>query len=296
MRPEYEKAQDKSYAGQESELFIPTDKGVVEINLGFQPMGISAFDDRVFIASYFEPAICILQVKIQKDILRFRTWWIRGVNNGIDSVRLFTAPVDGDVNRAQTVNRKGNQLYLTRNADRNFFVLDPPYPTGNGKWNLVKRIELSGEGMVHSAVFRGEYLHTVESTLSLDKWFGRSYYPDFRLASQVSLVEFTYGVAFLGNDARPYYVTDYRSKRFPGIYRENESILSSVPRISVAVWRGKPAQLSFQELDGDTAIYGNGIAFLEDGSALVTRYGQASSGPLGGEPGKLIYIPAKYFQ
>ena len=70
MTEAYLAAMAKSYANQEGEVTIPADQldRIVEITLGFQPLGISSrpssdgVGDDVLVAAYFEPAICLAKV------------------------------------------------------------------------------------------------------------------------------------------------------------------------------------------------------------------------------------------
>ncbi|MDO8505515.1 MAG: hypothetical protein Q7S48_02985 [bacterium] len=44
-----------------------------------------------------------------------------------------------------------------------------------------------------------------------------------------------------------------------------------------------------------SGLWGTGICFLSDGSALVSRYGQFHSDPFNSMPGALIYVTASLF-
>lgn len=279
MDESYVKAMAKSYSNQQGEVVFPADYlgGIMKIPLGFQPLGIASEGNKIAIAAYFEPAICLAEVSRDDAGLHFRVSWIRGVNHGIQSVRLFPDMLMwGEANRAQTVNFGPNgTLWVSRNGDRTFFILSPP-PADNpkGRWTLTGKVALPGEGIVHSALLVGHRLTTVESSLDAESWFHRDY-----MAYEISLLSereikidsnfnFSYGIGQRDDDR--YFVTDFRCPGPHGIYRWD--------RIAVP------------------NIYGDGICFLSDGSALVTKYGHASPGAFNGEPGGLIYVPAHLFK
>lgn len=241
----------------------------MEIALGFQPLGIASSENRIAIAAYFEPAICLADINIDKNGMHFNVNWIRVVNHGIRSVRLFPDMlIYGEANRAQTVNfGPDGTLWVTRNADREFFILTPPASPG-GRWTLTDSItlpKLAIDTMVHSVLLTDNAIFTIESAFNIEQWYICEYNAGgSQLISNREAAEYTYGIAI--KDSNVLMVTDYRYNRSPhGIYTEKEQIVSGV--------------------------YGNGICLLQDGSALVTRYGQASPGCFNGEPGKLIYIP-----
>lgn len=95
MSDAYWKTTTKSYSNQQGGITIPAEElnDIVTITLGFQPMGIASksIDNgtRIAIAAYFEPAICLVNVKLDQEGLQFQINWIRGVQHGIERVRLF---------------------------------------------------------------------------------------------------------------------------------------------------------------------------------------------------------------
>ncbi len=277
MHPKYEEAQKKSYANQTGGITIPTDElnGIVEISLGFQPLGISSSGNRIAIAAYFEPAICLAEINTDENGMHFKVSWIRGVNNGISSVRLFPDMlIWGEANRAQTVNFGPNgTLWVTRNADRKFFILTPSDSPG-GRWTLTGSITLpenSGMAYIHSALLLPELdtLYLIESSGDGNEWrlgIYSSVDDTIICGSSDAVKPYTYGIGSAKNGL--FTISDFRTEEH-GIYKYGKLVLPD--------------------------IYGNGICLLPDGSALVTRYGQASPGCFNGEPGKLIYIPKHLF-
>lgn len=272
MHPNYEEAQKKSYANQTGGITIPANElnGIVEISLGFQPLGISSSGNKIAIAAYFEPAICLAEISNDENGMHFKVNWIRGVNHGILSVRLFPDMlIWGEANRAQTVNFGPNgTLWITRNADREFFILTPSDSPG-GRWTLTNSITLPenhGMAYIHSALLLHglDTIYSIESSDDGNEWrLGVYSMVDGKIISGSNdIIEpYTYGIGTIDGLLT---ISDFRAKEH-GIYRYGKLILPD--------------------------IYGNGICFLPDGSALVTRYGQASPGCFNGEPGKLIYIP-----
>ncbi len=287
MTDAYLTAMKASYANQEGGITIPADQldSVVEIPLGFQPMGIASRPntdggDEVVIAAYYEPAICTAVVKRDDQGLHFAVSWIRGVDHGIQSVRLFPDLFQpGGANRAQTVNfGPDGTLWVSRNAERDFYVLSPP-EAGKDRWRLIKKVTLPtlDAMMVHSALVTGERLYTIESNGELNLWSYCAYAieadqkPALDKESRVS--SWFYGIGIAGN-GHIVAVTDYRAKTPHGIYDIEDT---------------NHEQLLIPD------IWGNGICFLSDGSALVPRYGQSPSGAMNGMPGALVYVPANLF-
>jgi len=284
MTSAYWEAAKQSYANQEGGVTISADRldEIVEIPLGFQPLGIChsfvSGRKRIAIAAYYEPAICIADLTGDENGLHFQTSWIRGVDHGIQSVRLFLdISQPGGANRAQTINfdREG-RLWVTRNSERDFFILAPSASGGKeGRWTLREKVSLPGPKgeyqMVHSASREGNRLFTIESPGSLQKWFFCEYEvkdSQFIALERHSIKAWRYGIAF--RFGAPWTVTDFRSKEKHGIYCENKLVVPGVEA--------------------------NGLCFLkDDGSALVTRYGQSHPGAFNGVPGALIYVPSHFF-
>lgn len=282
MTAAYLAAMAKSYANQEGGVTIPADQldRIVEVQLGFQPLGISRrhaeSDDDILVAAYFEPAVLSAKVARDEKGLHFAVNWIRGCNHGIQSVRLFPdVSQPGGANRAQCVfyGPDGQNVWVNRNGERDFFVLHPPNQQG-GRWTLVGKVILplpkpNEHQMVHSATLteKGQII-TTESVGDLSAWTMERY--SFKQDGEIKwegssdIAPWCYGIAV--RDGKVWTVTDYRAEQTShGIYRNNEQVVHGV--------------------------CGNGIAFLSDGSALVTRYGQSYPGCFNGIPGALIYVP-----
>ncbi|OGH72374.1 MAG: hypothetical protein A2921_04480 [Candidatus Magasanikbacteria bacterium RIFCSPLOWO2_01_FULL_43_20b] len=282
MTAAYLAAMAKSYSNQEGGIMIPADQldQVVEIPLGFQPLGISSrpspdgAGDDVLIAAYFEPAICRALVTRDENGLHFNVDWIRGVNHGIQSVRLFPdISQPGGANRAQCVfwGPDGN-VWVSRNGERDFYVLSPP-DKPDGRWTLTSKVILPSDDkgdQIHAGHMDSDgVIYTIESTQSPDKW-RRRYYErrdDRWLQAELGIcATLTYGLA-KEPDGTVWTISDFRSNNLAkGLYYENRLVVPD--------------------------ICGNGIAFLSDGSALVARYGQSYPGCFNGIPGALVYVPA----
>lgn len=284
MSPEYLAAMATSYANQEGGITVPAEKlnEITEISLGFQPLGIASQpaadgSDDIAIADYFGPAICTANVKHDDRGLHFTVDWIRGVEHGVERVRIFPdIAKPGGANRAQTVNWDHvGDLWVTRNGlgDRDFFVLSQSV---DGLC-LVEKMALPGSGMVHSALLNCDVrkVWTIESSNDLKCWSRFTYQLDDQFANPVlqmrePVPDWSYGVAGKNGE---FIVTDYRAAVPHGIY----DVSSATPRLVVP------------------GVWGTGICFLSDGSALVSRYGQSHSGAFNGLPGALVYVPARMF-
>ena len=275
MNTDYTKAQALSYSGNQGATFaIPRyqRESLISISLGFQPLGIASLpfgnDTLIAVAAYFEPAICMIIATENEAGLCLKVNWIRGAANFEGkSIRIFPDIYGpGDANRMQTVNfGPDGALLVTRNADREFFVLSPP-DDPLGKWILSDRFRLQGQGMLHSALLEGEVLNTIESAPDLKTWFGRKYV-GMVMTEEVEIEPWEYGIARNKNN-QLLTITDYRAceTRKLGILADDKMLLPSV--------------------------HGNGIALLHDGSAIVTRYGHSVTGNPFLVPGELIFVPS----
>ncbi|MFH1822649.1 MAG: hypothetical protein ABH830_03030 [Patescibacteria group bacterium] len=267
----------KSYANQEDTFSIPASE-LTSISLGFQPLGMASKKSEngalVAIAAYFEPAICLAGVKLNENRLDFKIHWIRSVNHGIHSVRIFPDTLFyGEVNRTQTVNFGSNgTLWVSRNGDKAFFILSPPKnPEASphipeGKWTLIDKVTLSCPGMIHSALLTEEKIIVIESGLNLNNWYLGNYQYNGQLIDKRRIPTFMYGIAGLDDDL--IIITDLRSRKKYGIYNISGLMIPE--------------------------IFGNGICFLCDESALISIFGQSHHFPLNGQPGRLAYLPKKY--
>lgn len=278
MTDGYWVAMAKSYDNQEGGITIPADQldRIVEIQMGAQPLGICARplqdgSDEVAVAFYFEPAVCLANVRRDAAGLHLVVSHIRGVNHGIQSVRLFPDIYQpGGANRAQCVfwGPDGKTIWVSRNGERDFFVLSPPAEP-KGRWTLIDKFSMpqcDPHMMVHSALYHGD-VYTIESPDDLKEWRIRQYNTGpqrFVVANEQAIETWRYGIAVKNGSV--WTVTDFRADQPHGIYCGDKLMVPD--------------------------MCGNGIAFLSDGSALVTRYGQSYPGCFNGIPGALIYIPA----
>ena len=129
---------------------------------------------------------------------------------------------------------------------------------------------VGGNEMVHAALISGDVLYSIESPIgdfanipwSLNKYnvSGKT----LSLVTQRPTFPWMYGIAVAGGDVC-YTVTGQQAKVKHGVYRNDDIVVAGV--------------------------CGNGVCFLEDGSAIVTHYGLSGKQPLG-KPGALIFIPA----
>lgn len=287
----YSEAMKKSYTSQEGGITIPATEveNIVTIPLGFQPLGIASQylngKDRIAIAAYFEPAVCLAEVDRDHRGLHFRVSWIRGADHGVQSIRLFPdVSQPAGANRLQTVNFGPNDtIWITRNSERYFYILSPPIP-GTNRWTLTGKVTLPDYckeyHRLESAVIdlAAGKIYTIETTADLEHWHFSPYIVTggsiklFSNIEGIKLQSWVYGIGVSPSNEHCWFITDFRSKVEKGIYHGSDHA-PAIPN-----------------------IYGNGICFLSDGSALVTRYGQASPGAFNGEPGALIYIPARLFK
>lgn len=289
MTSAYLGAMALSYANQRDGIDIPDSElsRVVVIPLGFQPMGMGGRrhqdGDEIAIAGYFEPAVCLARVTRDMAGLHLRVSWIRGVDHGIESVRLFPGVSQpGGANRAQTVNftLDGN-LWVSRNGERDFYVLTPPSKP-DGRWTLTGKVSLPSQSEDFSFI-HAAFMHMHDTTLSTvegnagAEWTINHYnvvsgnqvmLGDAMLRGGTPLREYRYGIGLRRDRIGFWTITDIRSQELHGIYCNETLVLPD--------------------------IEGNGIYFLADGSALVTRYGQGHPGCSNGIPGALIYVPASY--
>lgn len=280
----YWAAAAQSYIDQERGITIPVGvlSSIVEITFGgSQPLGIVSRPfgegDQIAIATYLEPAVCTADVKRDENGLRFQVDWIRGAQHGIQRVRLFyDISLPSGANRAQTVNfGPQDTLWVSRNGESDFYVFSPPQ--GGERWILTDRLTLPTSMLVHSALLAQTTLFTVESPGSLKDWSLKEYRLEDRQFTQVrdpiSIPDYMYGIGRRQEEDTAWLVTDFRATAPHGVYRvrDGESELV-VP-----------------------GVEGSGIAFLSDGSALVTRYGQSHPGAFNGIPGALIYVPSNRF-
>jgi hypothetical protein len=161
-------------------------------------------------------------------------------------------------------------LWVTRNADRELFILTPSDSPG-GRWTLTGSLTLPENhkmAYIHSArpLYGLDTLYTIESSGDGNEWRFCIYsiVDDNIICGSSDIVKpYTYGIESSPNGL--FTICDRRAEEH-GIFKNNKPCIPD--------------------------LYGNGICLLPNGSALATRYGQASPGCFNGEPGKLIYIPA----
>lgn len=267
-----------SYANQEGGITIPTEKlgEIVEIPLGFQPLGISATGNRFALADYFAPAVCLGTVSKDEKGLHIKTEWVRGAQHGIQSVRLFPdISQPSGANRCQTANLlPDGRLVVSRNCERDFYVFSPPSEP-KGRWTLTEKrtLPLDEDGrhrFVHSAKFAENEIITIEFLGDIKQgWSVRHYgFPEITTGSEKAhLPSYRYGI-FYGTIGATYEwtVTSFETDKPPGIYHGDLRVL--------------------------TDICGTGLCQLpDDMGVLVSRYGQGYKGAFNGLPGALIYVP-----
>jgi len=264
--------------------------------MGGQPLGIASqvLDSthaKVVFASYFHPALCILHLELTpndpRNAAKYKVEWVRGVQYGDKSRRIFPDFFDDDHNRAHCVNfGPDNTLWVTRNGDREIFEIMPP-PPGQDKWLPGGRIVFPGpdgeKRMIHSCLRSGNHVYTIESPWSLRDWTLRKY-EHFRSQTgeqglreivgdvfPAPLLDYVYGLALeAGTNESFLCITDVRSPELPGIYR-----------FQGGSWRCALFGLT-----------GNGLCLLPDGSLITTYYGESSPDPLG-SPGALYLVPSE---
>lgn len=282
---DYWTAAAQSFKWQVKTRMVPVSEDkVTEIPLGFQPLGISAFGDRVLITDYFAPAVCLNKITVNGAYLDFEVAWIHGALNGITRCRggFPDMAYPTGANRCVTAffAPDGKSVCVGR-IDREFFVLTPE---NNAQWRISARISLPENPdcpFVHSAALSPEenLLSTVESDAKMDYWRVGCYDwrrdvgwvedpPELRVLKLEAIPRFQYGIAHLRGGqvlvASSHSVRDEDAME-PGIYVGGKL---TVP-----------------------GIIGSGICILTNGGALVAQYGQEEEGAHKGKPGALTYVP-----
>lgn len=302
MQGSYERSQALSYRPGEP-LVIPPDKleGVFQFQFGgSQPFGCTARSvgqgkDEVFVSTYFEPSIMRLVFTRTADGgLVIAVTPIRGVDHGVDSVRIFPGFPGGPFgreNRGREVSvTPESDLWVCR-SDRQLFLLKRP-ETEDGRWRMVRQVSLpdpwNNERWVHSMrVDEGTeetgVIDTIEGVAHAAELTRRRY--TLNQATGVALENFGgelpatdwvygWGTGRSGNDM--WFVTDARCTRaHHGIYRGTTLVCKD---------------------PGDASLTGTGICFLGDGTGIVSQYGQGFPGPFNGREGRITIIPAHLLQ
>lgn len=287
MPRNYVQAMERSFFLQGNRATIPNQNlgEITEIlsPIGFQPLGIASIPLEnsgflIAVTDYYFPAICLIEANRSDKGLELKFDWLRNVEHEGQPVRLFPDVFKrAGANRCGTVNffRDANNILISRYGDRRFFLLRRL----EGKWTLSQEWSLSAtgeeEGMIHSALLTPDGLYTVESLWKpIGGWevchYSFAYFDSERnkfqtRVSVAHLPDWRYGIGRRQGDDSLLFVTDFRTESKPGIYRGEECVVPN--------------------------IYGNGICFLADGSALVSRYGLGHSSPLG-VAGALTYVPS----
>lgn len=190
----YVQAMQVSYPDQNDELIVPFDRlnDIVEIPLGFQPLGITnqptgpGSPDKVIIADYFMPAFMLAEIWRNEHGLHFKTRRVNSVEvlPGITTRLFLGTPEFSDKDRGQTVIwASDNHLWMSRNGDRSFFVFMPAAGKDD-KWKLISKFILPGHPhkddlMIDSAaILKAKnkfYLHVVESEDTHGYWYNSCY-------------------------------------------------------------------------------------------------------------------------
>lgn len=260
---------------------------VTEIPLWFQPLGIavrqiSPNTQEVAIADYFFPAVHIWTVTRDKgDVILEEKEMISVVQFMDKTVRLFPDIAQpGGANRVQCVlfAPDGN-IWVSRSTGKSFFVLGPPQ---GSRWMLNGQIHLPVEhadAMVISAFLSKQgNLFTLEERIS----------PEERGKNTIALVQYH------GSMERVLEPERILPKFLYGIGErpDQEGVLWFVTEVD---FPGEQGMYRLNLAEGKlelvvSTIQGNGLVFLADGSALVTRFGYNAR-----KPGALTYIPARSF-
>jgi len=268
----YAAAQQKSYAGQQTTFAFPADDGIIEVPLGFQPLGISILGSTVAIADYFGPSVLLAEVSLLGRALQFSNIrWIRSTIADGKRMRMFPDLYQpGGANRMQAVVMYSpKRLGLVRNGDRQIFDI---VFRDDGEWEHVPVPPERSGGIdaITSVVLvpgasGGFVMLEVNET-------GTCALRDYRGAElkEKEIAPNRYGIA-VKKDGTVATIADFRAKEH-GLFFDDKM---QVP-----------------------GLVGNGVVFLDDGNsgALVTRYGQAYPGPFNGAPGALIYVPPRLLE
>ena len=242
------------------------------VGLSYAPLGIAvSLDGRVGIADYEGPAAKIYgqprieEVEVVPGSGKTSKFYTLPLVRDLGRVkvpewpenkplpRLFTKlpTIGSDKSRTQGVAWSVHGPILWQNGETDCFWRYEEQAELNGglNWILRQRVELSGDtsGFMESGAVHGCILYVVRSHqdgrpawLTVYDLGGTMIKCEFRCPAG----SFIYGPGF--KDGRPYFITDVRSDLPHGIYHEDKLVLPGVT--------------------------GNDLAFLPDGSALVTQY------------------------
>ena len=265
----YAVAQQKSYAGQQTTFTFPLNEGIIEVPLGFQPLGISILGSTVAVADYFGPSVMLAEVSLRQGVPHFSDIrWIRSTIADGKRVRMFPDLYQpGGANRMQAVVMYSlKRLGLVRNNDRQIFDI---VLRTDGEWEHVPvpPRRLGGIDAITSVTLvPGGFV-----MLEVDEK-GTCTLRDYR------------GVDLKEREIAP--------NRYGIAVKKDGTI------VTIADFRAKEHGLFFGDKLQVPGLVGNGAALLDDGKsgALVTRYGHGHPGPFNGVPGALIYVPPKYLE
>ena len=295
LTPSYLQHQLASYQPGDPIVIGPDElQGIVQIPFGgSQPLGCTArplgrSTDEVFVTTYFEPSVMRLICMRTHDGLTIKVDPIRSVKHDTKSVRIFPdipgVPF-GHENRGRGISVLPNGEVWVNRGDRKLFRLCEVYQ--DRVWFVVQEVVLpdmrNEERYVHSM----DVTPTPNRELIIETVEGPAGAVDvicchYRLDPYGSVTEeenlplpatdFIYGWGAGKNGNHHWFVTDNRcTTAAHGIYCGNTLVLPD---------------------PGDASLTGTGIAFLGDGTAIITQYGQGFPGPFNGREGRLVIVPA----
>ncbi|OGH86185.1 MAG: hypothetical protein A2301_03765 [Candidatus Magasanikbacteria bacterium RIFOXYB2_FULL_40_13] len=285
--PEYEKAETYtrlSVPPGAPKVILPKQMDeIVSIPLGFCPLGISNYGGLQFlVAHYWSPAILAVKFSelpdggglelVRKDCIN----WVE-LEDGSGKVRIFPEMTPGsDGKRIQCALLSPNgEIWATRNGERDhIWRLASDH---KGGWRLLSPLKVRGVGYIESMAMLDDHLLVLRSkqdgtdvwvenydtdTLDTNNLFLTDIYHD----DVVPQSPWIYGIGV--KDGELYFITSISNNVIPrGIYHYDELVVPGV--------------------------WGTGLVFAADGSAIVTQY-NADAGPLG-EPSAIVRVPAGAF-
>lgn len=256
--------------------------------IGFQPLGLAADPDKpdhFTVADYYSPSVISFKVVRTKrgglELQRER-WigWVNRAGTSTTRVRVFPELAPGsDSKRGQTVMYRPNgELWVTYCGSTNRIFRLKPDATAKTGWRLNRRpLILEGNHdtpvklYVDAATINNDILYVVRNTQTGEPCWLEAYDLNGRrleTSYKCPAATWIYGIGFRGNDPAPYFITDSQCVEVPlGIYRGEKLVVPNV--------------------------FGQGLAFLADGSALVSQYNL----PRGkfGLPGCFVRVPTHFF-
>ena len=316
----YIKASKLSYTERPKEFPLLPIEEITEYEWAPQPWGAVHQNGCVLIGHYFQPAVELDRIRYTRTgNMVAELGAVRGCLLGKKSVRLFpgVSNVRGG-NRVVTVNfahpgmGPEGSLLISRNADRDLYVLLPPEEEG-GRWTLGQKVyrlpkRRRGKPFVVSSLLRRGWAWTIERDATewcLEEYFFQA--DKFRHERTIRNVPpWTYGLDY--NDRGFWTVTgmdvvrelepkpEFLQLVIPLSKPTRRRVIFEVGPDHDAVYTSgrRPGIYCDDELVVPD-VFGNGICFTERGDAIVPVYREENPAAPWGSSGLLTVLPAKLF-